>query len=233
MIVSWTLSSRSLHKTIIDSFYTQWIWNTDVTFCIEALKWELRAGGGVSSKHISWIVSFRGEAENDHVVSFAAQLYHISDSRSGSKFSASFDTHTNPSGSHKDCTKSVPIPPYTVLLIWHNKTDFDALLSWVISVRFSDISSNCILFRCAIYSNYSHSLFLSTNCRRPYMKMGEARMCTELQSKCRRQGRWNYEFDAVTMSGEICVYSIDMLIPSLNLVISILSDSFLVEDASS
>jgi len=62
-------------------------------------------GGGVSSKRVSRLASFRGGAKNDDVRSLAARMYHVTASGSGSDFAGRFNGNINPSGSiqHVGC----------------------------------------------------------------------------------------------------------------------------------
>ena len=69
----------------------------DVTRCAEALKRVSSNGGGVSSKRVLRLASFRGGAENDDVQKLATRLYHVTASGGGSDFAASIDRHINPS----------------------------------------------------------------------------------------------------------------------------------------
>jgi len=55
-------------------------------------------GGGVSSKRVSRLASFRGGAKHD-TRSLAARLYHVTALGSGSDIAGRFDSNINPSGS--------------------------------------------------------------------------------------------------------------------------------------
>jgi len=76
-----------------------------VTRCADASKRVSSHGGGVSSKRVSRLASFRGGAKNDDVRSLAARLYHVTASGSGSDFAGRFYSNINPSGSiqHVGC----------------------------------------------------------------------------------------------------------------------------------
>lgn len=55
--------------------------------------------GGVSTKRVSRLASFRGGAKNDAFRSLAARLYHVISSGSGSDFATRFYSYIDPSGS--------------------------------------------------------------------------------------------------------------------------------------